>query len=426
MRRLFLTGLFVAALLAAIPALAHEGEDHGPGPVVVVEIEGPMDQRMVDYVASAMSTSDAQVIVLLIDSPGVASGNVGPMFAALDQAMVPVAVWVGPQGAVAYGGAAQLVGAADYAGAAPGAHLGYTFPTVAGDATSVNFSSTPGLTELGESRIEVPATGGLPDFIDISSPSIGQFIAALDGLVIDGLVLETADQTTLADGSVVTIPAVEVRFVKPGLFTRFLRLAIRPEAAFFFLTAGLALVAFEFYAAGVGVTAAVAALSLFLSAYGLSSLPIRPWAVFSAVVGLLLYTWDFQRNQLGWRSLLGTASLAAGGLYLTDAGPQFGPRWWAVVIVVVGLALFYLFAMTTVVRSRFSTPTIGREYLIGRSGHAESDIEPDGLVSVNGARWRATAHRAAGIKEGDAVTVLGVREIVLEVGPSDPSGRSSR
>jgi membrane-bound serine protease (ClpP class) len=426
MRRLFLAGLFAAALLAAVPALAHEGEDHGPGPVVVVEIEGPMDQRMVDYVESEIRTTDAQVIVLRIDSPGVASGNVGAMFAALDQATVPVAVWVGPQGAVAYGGVVQILGAADYVGAAPGTHLGYTFPTVAGDATSVSFASTPGLTELGESRVEVPATGGLPDFVDVSSPSIGQFIAALDGLLIHGFVLETADQTTLADGSVVTIPAVEVRFVKPGLFTRFLRLAIRPEAAFFFLTAGLALVAFEFYAAGVGVTAAVAALSLFLSAYGLSSLPIRPWAVLSAIIGLLLYTWDFQRNQLAWRSLLGTAALAAGGLYLTDAGPQFGPRWWAVVIVVVGLALFYLFAMTTVVRSRFSTPTIGREYLVGRSGNAETDIDPDGLVSVDGARWRATAHRAAGIKEGDAVTVLGVREIVLEVGPSDPSGRSPR
>jgi membrane-bound serine protease (ClpP class) len=92
-----------------------------------------------------------------------------------------------------------------------------------------------------------------------------------------------------------------------------------------------------------------------------------------------------------------------------------------VVIIVIGIALFYLFAMTTVVRSRFSTPTIGREHLIGRTGIAESDIDPDGLVSVDGARWRATAHRAAGIHEGDAVTVLDVREIVLEVGPGDGS-----
>ena len=77
--------------------------------------------------------------------------------------------------------------------------------------------------------------------------------------------------------------------------------------------------------------------------------------------------------------------------------------------------------MTTVVRSRFSTPTIGREHLIGRAGVARSDLDPDGIVSVGGATWRATALRAAGIKDGDAVSVLGVSEIVLEVAPVEPT-----
>jgi membrane-bound serine protease (ClpP class) len=322
-----------------------------------------------------------------------------------------------------------LVVAADFAGAAPGSHLGYAFPTVAGDVGSEAFVDSLALSSLGSTRVEISETGDRPGFVDVASPSIGQFIAALDGLEINGVVIESADQTTLLDGSVVMVPSVQVHFVKPGLFTRFLRLAIRPEAAFFFLIAGVALAAFEFYAAGVGVTAAVAALSLFLATYGLASLPVRWWAVAVTLVGLLLYTWDFQRNQLGWRSILGTTALLVGGLNLTDADPQFGPRRWVVLIVVVGAALFYVFAMTTVVRARFSTPTIGREYLVGRAGVAETDFDPDGLVSLDGARWRASAHRAAGIKEGDPVTVLGVKEIMLEVGPEEESlteGRESK
>lgn len=385
-----------------------------------------MDQRLLDFVESSVGDPEAQIIVLRIDSPGIASGDAQRMFTALRAASAPVAVWVGPQEAVAHGGAAQLLGVADYAGAAPGTKIGYVFPTVADDASGTAFVGTQQLSDLRRSRIEIAEGGDVPDFLDVVTPSIGQFIAALDGLEIQGVVLETVDQSTLVDGSVVTVPSVEVRFVKPGLFTRFLRLSIRPEAAFFFLTAGLSLVAFEFYAAGVGITAAIAALSLFLSAYGLSVLPVRWWAVGYSVVGLLLYTWDFQRNRLGWRSILGTAALLVGGLSLTDADPQFGPRWWAVVIVVAGLALFYLFAMTTVVRSRFSTPTIGREHLVGRSGVAASDFDPDGLVTVGGADWQATATRAAGIKEGDPVTVLGVKEITLEVGPSDPGDPSGR
>ena len=424
MRRLLLLGVLLGAFFIAIPALAHEGHTQGAGPVLVVEIEGPIEQRLMDFVEAATRTPDVQLIVIRIDSPGVASGNFPSLVAAIRASVAPVVAWVGPQDAVAYGGAAQLLGFTDYAGAAPGARIGYILPTVAGEATGIAFMGTVGLSELGASRIEVSSNAASPDFLDIVTPSIGQFIAALDGLEIDGVHVETADQTTLVDGSVVNVPSVEVRFVKPRLFTRFLRLSIRPEAAFFFLVAGLALVAFEFYAAGVGVTAGVAAISLFLAAFGIAALPVRWWALAAAGAGVLLYTWDFQRNRLGLRTIVGTAALLAGGLGFTDAAPQFGPRWWVILIVVTGLALFYGFAMTTVVRSRFSTPTIGREHLIGRPGVAESDLDPDGIVSIGGATWRATAHRAAGIKNGDAVSVLGVKEIVLEVEPGEPPGRS--
>jgi membrane-bound serine protease (ClpP class) len=297
MRRLVTLALFAVAVLASVPAFAHEGHEHGPGAVVVVEVEGPLDQRVLDFVAGEVEAPDGQVVVLRIDSPGVASGDVGPVFDAIKAAPAPVVAWVGPQGAVAHGGVAQLLDAVDYAGAAPGVHIGYTLPTVSAETSGPEFMTSASLAALAASRVEIEATGVPPEFIDLVTPSIGQFIAALDGLEIDGVVLETADQTTLVDGSVVTVPSVDVRFVKPGLFTRFLRLSIRPEATFFFLVAGLTLAAFEFYAAGVGVTAAVAALSLFLSGYGLAVLPVRWWAVAASLVGLFLYTWDFQRNR---------------------------------------------------------------------------------------------------------------------------------
>ncbi len=417
MRRYGLGFLLALAALVTAPALAHEGHVHGPGPVVVVEIEGPMDQRVIDFAVSTLDDPDAQVFVLLVNSPGVASGKIEELAGALDAAAAPVAMWVGPQDAVAYGGVAQLLQFVDFAGAAPGASIGYATPTVAGDAASPTLALTGSLAALTDATAEVDEAGSRPDFLDTVTPSIGQFIAALDGLTIDDVELETVDQTTLADGSVVTVPSVEVRFVKPGLFARFLRLSIQPEAAFFFLVAGVALIAFEFYAAGVGVTAGVAVLSLFLSAYGLTVLPVRLWSLALIGAAMFLLTWDFQRNRFGVLSAGGLAGLLLGGLFLTDAAPQFSPQWWVVALVVIGIGLWYYFAMTTVVRARFSTPTIGREHLIGRVGVAETAFDPDGVVSVDGARWRATAHRAAGIAKGDRVAVLAVDEVVLEVQP---------
>lgn len=200
---------------------------------------------------------------------------------------------------------------------------------------------------------------------------------------------------------------------------RFLRLGSRPEAAFFFLLAGIAIATFEFYAAGVGVAAAVGVLSLFLAGYGWATLPMNWVGVAIALLGLLLYTWDFQRNQLGLRSIGGTVALLVGGFFYTSAAPQYNPAWWAVIITVIGIALFYGFALTTVVRSRFSTLTIGREYLVGKLGIAETDFDPEGVVVVDGARWRARSHRAAGLGPGDDIQVFEVNGILLEVGPPD-------
>jgi membrane protein implicated in regulation of membrane protease activity len=45
------------------------------------------------------------------------------------------------------------------------------------------------------------------------------------------------------------------------------------------------------------------------------------------------------------------------------------------------------------------------------------DFDPDGLVEVNGGRWRATAHREAGLVIGSKVLVTGVDGLFLEVAP---------
>jgi membrane-bound ClpP family serine protease len=142
------------------------------------------------------------------------------------------------------------------------------------------------------------------------------------------------------------------------------------------------------------------------------------WPALAAVLlGVVLYVVDLQRNDLGWRSVLGSALLFLGGFRLVDGAPQLVPVWWAVVLIVVGTALFFGFALTTVVRARFSTATIGRSHLIGRTGVAVGAISPDGEVEVDGVRWRARSTRRSGITAGNPVVVVRIDGVVLEVDP---------
>ena len=400
-RRLIALAFLSVPALLATPVFAQDDGRLLAGPVVVADVSGPLDQRALDFIIGAVATPDAQIVVLRLDSPGVSSGDVAVFLAELATAEGRIAIWIGPAGATAFGPEIRaMLREAVTVGAAPGARVGY------GDDV--------------EGAVTVEASGVAPySEISVITPTIGQFIIGLDGETISGaepVVLETARTITVEGGIEVRVPSVEVRFLKPGLFTRFLRLASRPEATFFFLLIGLAAITFEFYAAGAGVAAAIGALSLFLAGYGFATLPMSWLGVALTLMGALAYTIELQRNQVGPVSLAGTVLLVFGGLRLTDTGPQYPPRWWAITLTVAGIALFYGFAVTTVVRARFSTRTIGREQLVGRTGIAETDFDPMGVVLVDGARWQARSHRAAGIGPGDPIEVFEVKGIMLEVG----------
>ncbi len=417
LRRLLVTSVFAtSAILAGLPALAH-----GDQGIDVVVVSGSLDGRLINFVIDAIEDSDAEVVVLQIDSAATLNGDFDELLELVTDPPTPVAVYAGPAPARVSGGALRLLAAAPIAGAAPGVVLGPAVPTRAGasdDAAAIRAAhpNLPGELVAGSASVVDDFDG----FLDLVEPSIGQFVVGLHdrAVIIDGapVNLETA-VAVIGDGVVNLRPSGEVTFIEPGLIDATLRLGIGPEAAFFFLMVGFSLVAFEFYAVGPGAAAAVGVVSLLLGGYGISVLPVRWWAVALIPVGLLLYTIDFQRNDLGWKSLLGTGALISAGLFFTDAAPQIVQTWWIVLIIVLGTALWFGFALTTIVRSRFSTQTIGRDHLVGRVGTADTAIAPDGTVVVDGAKWQARSTRVSGIEAGDRVEVVAVEGIVLEVDP---------
>ena len=99
------------------------------GFVAVVKVSGLLDPLMVDFIRSSIDDANSEgalALVLQTDSNGVVVDDA--TFEALLNAMlaspVPIDVWVGPSGSHLTGLPAQLVGAADQVGMAPGSRLG--------------------------------------------------------------------------------------------------------------------------------------------------------------------------------------------------------------------------------------------------------------------------------------------------------------
>ena len=429
--------ILLVVLLATFVGVFIGAAVGGPGdvPIVVIEIGDPMDQRSIDFVVEAIASEKAHMYILKIDSPGVSSGDISELYATIVDAPSPVISWIGPNPASAFGGVAYVANHADIRSAAPGAVIGYLDPAIQRGAEPTPSQKSGADLEAFEDEVAmlsdsvVTATVEDPvivGFVDRVDPALGQLIVSLDGVEVvrgdQSWDLSTARVETI-DGQDVVMATRTVKFIKPGLGDRFLRLAARPETAFLLLLIGLSFAAFEFYAAGRGLMAGVAAISLLLSGYGLATLPMWWPALGIALVGMGILVWGFAQNRVDWRAVLGTILLLLAGFTFTTSRPAYPPGAWMVILAVAVSVTFIWYSLTTVVRGRFATPTVGREEMIGKRCLAVSDLDPEGTVMVDGVRWTATADRGVVVGSGAAVEVVGLTGLVLEVDPVVLRGR---
>jgi membrane-bound serine protease (ClpP class) len=260
-------------------------------------------------------------------------------------------------------------------------------------------------------------------------PTIGELIVRLD----KQKVTTAAGEVTLSTAKVVGTgrdrrrqPNQEVRFRRLGLDGQVLHRLISPSIAYFLLVAGFALLVFEFYTEAVGLAGLVGAVCVIGAFVGFSHLPVQWWAFGLLLLATFGFAVDVQVGALGIWTVIATIALGAGSLFLYGGSSDLRPAWWVLLVVVLGMFLFMVGGMTAMIRSRFSTPTIGREGMVGELGTAEVPVDPDGVVLIRGARWRARTNRATPLAAGDSVRVVAVEGLVLEVEPPEGGARDYR
>ncbi|HUQ39860.1 MAG TPA: NfeD family protein [Acidimicrobiales bacterium] len=363
--------------------------------VDVIEVNGLIDPVTADFIARAVgeaerSTPPSAAVVLQLDSPGVAlsPARLRTLLSWLGESTVPVTVWVGPSGAQAGGGSVALARVAAAVGRAPGARL----------------------------------PGGVRGAVDLGvAPTIGDFIVHLDGRRLGDTTLHTA-KVIRGGAQPRRQPTVAVRFAKPTMMGRLMHTAASPSVAYLLLLVGLTLVVFELFTAGVGVAAAVAAVCLVLAGYGLDVLDVRWWALALLGLGVGGFAIDVQAGVPRTWSVIGTVALLGGTIGFSA---HHRPSVLSMVFGCVGVALAMVAGMPSMVRARFSTPTIGRESMVGETGRAVAPVAPDGTVEVRGAPWRARTNRATPIPSGDPVRVVAIDGLVLEVEPLEGAAKDA-
>ena len=405
-------GLGGCALIATSFGAVAGAQTVSGGRIDVVQVNGLIDPANAALIRTSLqdaARTHSSVVVFQMDASAAVDTDVEALLHDFTHSSVPVTVWVGPAGGGVRGASELLTRSAGFAAAAPGTHIGPLNP-ISYDDTSFT--------------VDAP----LKD-VTAKASTLLEFIGLLDGRTIqtaNGPVKLSTIKVVEANDKKVREPIGEVHFRKLGLTAQLAHTLNSPWVAYFLFVAGLALIIFEFFSVGIGVAGFVGAVALIGACFGFSHLPVTPWAVALLLLGMFGMSIDVQAGTLGPWTFIGAGSLVAGSIWLYGGSSHLDPAWWVLVVVIGSTVLFMLSGMTAMVRSRFSTPTIGREDLVGEMGSAEADVDPDGVVRIRAALWRARTNRATPIHAGDAVRVVAIEGVVLEVEPETGGARDHR
>jgi membrane-bound serine protease (ClpP class) len=437
-RRLLIGLLVGIAALAAVGAdrsVSAQAQQPSPPvvqPVDVLQVNGLFDHIVVKSIGDAIDRAvdkHSQALVLQVDSRGavVSDQEMAALLEQIAESPVPIGVWVGPTGARLYGAPAQMLAVADVTGMAPGARVGNVGPPV-----SDEYPLGPGLTALNDRTVGLTDARSLAVFkqriSDEGIPTIRNMLEALDGYSENGTALETTTEVVTDTGTVQKQTVAAVRFSKLPLLDQLFHTVASPPVAYLLFLVGLALLIFEFFTAGVGIAGVVGAVCTILACFGIAELPARWWAVALLVAAMVAFAIDVQVGIPRFWTGVGIVFVIIGSFWLFEpvSGSSLRPNWLSLIAGIGGTMLAFIVGMPSMTRTRFATPTIGREWLIGSEGIAVSAVDPDGVVKIGEAQWQARTNRATPLKAGDPLRVAAIDGVTLEVEPLEGAAKDYR
>ena len=405
-------------------------------PVDVHQVSGLFDDVQVKSVEDAISAAEkdgSQALILQMNSRGsvVSDSRMAQLLERVAHAKVAVGIWVGPsRGARVFGTPAQLFGVADVTAMVAGSQIGFTGPLLTLPDAKVDLGPNGDLLRAGSLSFADARKAGILKLTtpDLGVPTVRSMVLAMDGVKLaDGTVLDTVAQELNDKGQAQNVSTL-VRFSSLGLLEQLFHTVASPPIAFLFFIIGCCLLIFEFFTAGVGVAGLVGAVLALLGCYGLAALPTRTGALVLLVLALLAYAVDVQVGIPRFWTGVGTTLfvLSAWFLYAPITGNDLRLSWVTLFFAIAGVLLTFIVGMPSMVRTRFATPTIGREWMIGKVGTAIGAISPEGVAQVGEAKWRARTNRATPIAAGNDLRVVAIDGVTLEVEPMEGAARDYR
>ncbi len=444
----------LAALLITLGSfywVQHATGQSSTSDIWLIEIEGAIGPATSDHVVRGIQEANAEsanLIILRMNTPGGLDAAMRLMIQEILASPVPVATWVGPQGARAASAGTYISYASHVAAMAHATNLGAatpvqiaspSMPGPAGEGAEEEVSSEPsamekkmmndaaayirGLAELRGRNAEwaeeavfegvsLNAEEALAlNVIDLIAENIDELIEALDGMTV-----QTQNAEVVIDTS-----TGELRVHETDLRTEILSIITNPSMILILGMIGIYGIILEFYNPGALVPGVVGIICLLLAGYAVQLLPLNYAGLALIVVGIALMVSEAFVPSFGILGIGGVIAFSIGGLMLFDTEMEAYQVGIPTIAATAAVSALIIFATVSIaLRMRRQAVTTGTHVLVGQLAECMTDINgvrDEGQVRVGGEIWRASA--ASPIQAGQDVRIEAVNGLLLTVSSAE-------
>lgn len=435
-RGLLALSIVLLALMALAGPMVAAQDEHPL--VVVLTFKGPLSGILVDYIERGLRQAEkqnAEAVVILLDTPGGSVDLMDRLVQDIVNAPLPIIVYVSPPGAHASSAGTFITLAAHVAAMAPNTTIGAASPvgpggeeipatlrkkvenTLAEDAEQLARRRGQKAADWARRAVLEAAAADAEEalslgLIDLIADNLDDLLRQLDGRQVQGAFGTRTLHT--ANARILEIPLSPLE--------DFLNRIITPSLALLLITLGVQLLIAEFAQPGGYVAGIAGTIALILGIYALGVLDANYTGLALIALAFVLFVLDIKAPTHGALTLGGIISFVAGAALLFYQ-PFMEIPWGTIIGLALFTAAFFAFVIAKVIRAQKRRPWTGMEALLGREGEARSDLNPSGMVFVDGL-WQAEAEDPP-IPAGSKVVVVGYEGLRLRV-RSAPSQRGER
>lgn len=436
--------------------------------VPVLEVRGAIGPASAGYIIRGIAkagAAGAPLVVVELDTPGGLDTSMRSIIQAILASPVPVAVFVGPEGARAASAGTYILYAAHVAAMAPATTLGAATPVPIGLPGAAPRPPPAERAPPPEASKDAPAAkpplapadamtakqvNDAAAFIrglaqsrgrnaDWAERAVREAVTltsseALDQKVIDVVAADVRELLDAIDGRTVRTHHAEVKLATRGLAfelhppdwrERLLAVIANPSFALILMMLGIYGLLFEFSSPGFGVPGVVGAICLLLALFAFQLLPVNYAGLALILLGVALLAAEVVTPSFGVLGVGGIVAFVAGALLLFDRDvPGFGIPLALIIGLAASSAVLILAGGHLAMRARRRPVVSGVEEMVGSRGVVFATGTTGRWGQVHGERWQIESN--APLVPGQTFRVVGVRGLTLQVVPESDNQGDSR